>query len=74
VPGFLFQASINAKKEEDISKSIYDVSWKAQTRLCTRYRNLYAKGKSKQATITAIEGESSAFIWAIDKEVQQTIA
>jgi hypothetical protein len=61
------------KRQEGLSKSICDISWKAQTRLCTRYRRLYAKGKSKQATITAIARELSAFIWAIYKEVQQTI-
>jgi len=61
------------KRQEDLSKSICDISWKAQTRLCTRYRRLYAKGKSKQAAITAIARELSAFLWAIDKEVQQTI-
>ncbi len=58
------------KRQEDLSKSICDISWKAQTRLCTRYRHLYAKGKSKQAAITAIARELSAFIGAIDKEVQ----
>jgi transposase len=62
------------KRQEGLSKSICDISWKAQTRLCARYRRLYAKGKSKQATITAIARELSAFIWAIDKEVQQTVA
>jgi hypothetical protein len=29
------------------------------------------RGKSKQATITAVARELSAFIWAIDREVQQ---
>ena len=62
------------KRQEGLSKSICDISWKAQIRLCARYRHLYAKGKSKQAAITAIARELSAFIWAIDKEVQQTIA
>ena len=61
------------KRQEGLPKSICDISWKAQTRLCTRYRHLFAKGKSKQAAITAIARELSAFIWAIDKEVQQTI-
>jgi hypothetical protein len=29
------------------------------------------RGKSKQATITAVARELSAFVWAIDREVQQ---
>ena len=62
------------KRQEGLPKSICDISWKAQTRLCARYRRLYANGKSKQATITAIARELSAFIWAIDQEVQQTLA
>ena len=37
-------------------------------------RRLYAKGKSRQATITAIARELSGFIWAIDQEVQQEMA
>jgi len=62
------------KRQAGLSKSICDISWKAQTRLCARYRRLYAKGKSRQATITAIARELSGFIWAIDQEVQQAIA
>ncbi len=62
------------KRQEGLSKSICDISWKAQIRLCARYRHLYAKGKSKQAAITAIARELSGFIWEIDKEVQQTIS
>jgi len=60
------------KRQAGLPKSICDISWKAQTRLCTRYYRLFAKGKSKQAIITAIARELSAFIWAIDREVQQT--
>lgn len=61
------------KRQEGLPKSVCDISWKAQLRLCKRYRHPYAKGKSKQATITTIDRELSAFLWAIDKEVQQSI-
>ena len=60
------------KRQVGLSKSIQDISWKAQSRLCARYQRLFAKGKSKQTIITAIARELSAFIWAIDREVQQT--
>jgi hypothetical protein len=36
-----------------------------------RYWRLLARGKSRQTIITAIAIELSAFIWAIDREVQQ---
>ena len=62
------------KRQVGLSKSIQEISWKAQTRLCARYQRLFAKGKSKQTIITAIARELSAFIWAIDREVQQTMA
>ena len=59
------------KRQEQLPKSICDVSWKAQMRLHNRYWRLRMRGKSKQATITAVARELSAFIWAIDREVQQ---
>ena len=59
------------KRQVGLSKSIQQISWKAQTRLCTRYHRLFAKGKTKQTIITAIARELSAFIWAIDREVRQ---
>jgi len=61
------------KRQQGLPKSICDISWKAQLRLCKRYHHLYAKGKSKQAAVTAIARELSAFIWAIDRQIQQTI-
>ena len=62
------------KRQEGLPKSICDISWKAQTRLCARYWRFLMRGKSKQTTIIAIARELSAFIWAIDREVQQATA
>lgn len=59
------------KRQQGLPKSICDISWKAQMRLSTRYWRLLARGKSRQTVITAIARELSAFIWAIDREVQQ---
>ncbi|UCF82070.1 MAG: IS110 family transposase [Desulfobacteraceae bacterium] len=58
------------KRQQGLPKSICDISWKAQMRLCTRYWRLLMKGKAKQTIITAIARELGAFIWAIDKEVK----
>ena len=58
------------KRQQGLPKSVCDISWKAQTRLCARYRRLIARGKSKQTTVVAIARELSAFMWAIDKQVQ----
>ena len=59
------------KRQQGLPKSICEISWRAQMRLCTRYWRLLMKGKAKQTIITAIARELSAFIWAIDREGQR---
>src|SRR5512132_672519 len=44
--------------------AIQAISWKAQVRLCTRYRQLMAKGKNANQVVVAIARELSAFMWA----------
>ena len=41
------------------------IAWKAQTRLCQRYRHMMAKGKPRQVVVTAIARELAGFVWAI---------
>ena len=66
-------SNILLKRQKGLPKSVCDISWKAQTRLCARYRRLYARGKSRQTVVTAIARELSAFIWSIDKEIQLAV-
>jgi transposase len=58
------------KRQEGLSQPIRDIAWKAQVRLCGRFRKLMAKGKLKNKVVTAIARELSGFMWAIAKEVQ----
>lgn len=53
------------KRQEELPKEIVDISWKAQCRLCTRYRYLIAKGKKTNVAITAIARKIVGFSWAI---------
>ena len=46
-----------------------EIAWKAQMRLCGRFRTLTRKGKRSTIVATAIARELSAFIWAINREV-----
>src|SRR4249920_455219 len=46
-----------------------EIAWKAQIRLCGRFRTLTRKGKRPTIVVTAIARELSAFIWAINREV-----
>lgn len=45
-------------------QAIQDLAWKAQVRLCGRYRKLMARGKHRNKVITAIARELIAFLWA----------
>jgi transposase len=53
-------------------KSIQDISWKAQVRLCTRYRRLVSRGKHANVVTVAIARELAGFMWAIAREVPIT--
>jgi len=57
---------------EKVPKPIQDLSWKAQVRLCKRYRQLLARGKNANQVVVAIARELSAFMWAIAQEVSPT--
>jgi transposase len=53
-------------------KVIQDISWKAQVRLCKRYRRLIARGKHANQVVVAIARELVGFMWAIAKQVPVT--
>ena len=55
---------------EKVPKAIQDISWKAQVRLCKRYRRLVARGKQVNQVIVAIAREMAAFVWAIAREMK----
>lgn len=57
------------KRQEGLPRKIKEISWKAQLRLCERFKKLMARGKHRNRIITAIARELSGFIWAIAKEV-----
>lgn len=61
------------KRSYELPKSVRDIAWKAQLRLCDRFRRLRAKGKPTQVVNTAIARELIAFIWAISNEIQVNI-
>jgi transposase len=54
---------------EQLPKPSQDISWKAQVRLCTRFRRLLARGKHANQVVVAIARELAGFMWAIAKEV-----
>ena len=56
----------------DLPKAVRDIAWKAQVRLCARYRKLSAGGKKSTAVVVAIARELSGFVWAVSREVIPT--
>ncbi len=59
------------KRQERLPKTICEIAWKAQQRLCKRYRALSARGKHANTVTAAIAREIVAFMWAISKELQK---
>ena len=54
---------------EGLPKVVRDIAWKAQVRLCARYRRLSTGGKKLPVLIAAIAREMAAFLWAIGREI-----
>jgi transposase len=52
---------------EGVPKGVREIAWKAQIRLCARYRRLISAGKKKPIAVAAIAREMAAFLWAIGR-------
>ena len=51
-----------------------EIAWKAQTRLCGRFRTLIRHGKRPTIVVIAIARGLSAFLWAINREIAESLA
>ncbi len=56
-------------RNQKLPQAVQDIAWKAQLRLCNRFKRLRAKGKPTQVVTTAIARELIAFVWAINREI-----
>jgi transposase len=54
---------------EGLPVGVRTIAWKAQTRLCARFRRLIANGKTAPVVATAIARELAAFLWAIGHQI-----
>jgi transposase len=67
-------ARVGREKQPKVAaapRRVREIAWKAQTRLCGRFRTLLRKGKKPTVAATAIARELAAFVWAINREVMQ---
>ncbi len=56
------------KRVEHLPQEILDIGWKAQTRLCKRFRHLSRAGKPQPRVLAAIARELAGFIWDIARK------
>lgn len=69
---YRYPARVAMKKAEiviELPKPVRDIAWKAQTRLCDRFRRLTVRGKKPTVVATAVARELCGFIWAIGQQV-----
>ncbi len=57
-------------RQQSIAVSIRGIAWKAQVRLCGRYRRMLARGKKVPIVITAIAREFVGIMRAIARQVE----
>lgn len=59
-----------ARRQTGLSKNVCDVAWKAQLRLCGRFRRLAARRVPRNKVVVAVARELCGFVWAIARQVK----
>jgi len=59
-------------RQRNLPIEVCAIAWKAQLRLCARYRRLLMRGKQKPVVIIAIAREIAAFVWSIARQLSVT--
>jgi transposase len=59
-----------ARRQTTAPKAALDIAWKAQVRLCGRFRRLAARGVNRNKIVVAIARELVGFVWAIAQRVK----
>ena len=61
---------IIARRQTELPKTAIDIAWKAQLRLCARFRQLAARGVNRNKIVVAIARELAGFVWAIARQIK----
>lgn len=59
-----------ARRQDDLPEGVADIAWKAQVRLCSRFRRLAARGLNRNKVVVAIARELCGFVWAVGQQVK----
>lgn len=57
-------------RQEKLPQRVNQIAWKAQLRLCSRFRRLRARRMPSNKVVVAVARELVGFMWAIAKEVK----
>ena len=55
-------------RQQGQPKAVRDIAWRAQLRLCSRYRRLSARGMHPNKICVAIARELAAFVWDVARQ------
>lgn len=59
-----------ARRQTALPKAAIDIAWKAQLRLCARFRRLAARGVNRNKIVVAIARELAGFVWSIARQIK----
>jgi hypothetical protein len=54
-----------SRRQEGLPRAVKDLSWRAQQRLCRKYRRMRARGLHENKIMTAVAREICAFLWEL---------
>jgi transposase len=63
-------STLIARRQTEVPKVALDIAWKAQVRLCARFRRLAARRISRNKIVVAIARELAGFVWAIAQHIK----
>jgi transposase len=63
-------SALIARRQAEVPKAALDIAWKAQVRLCARFRRLAARRVNRNKIVVAIARELAGFVWAIAQQIK----
>jgi transposase len=63
-------SAVIARRQTGLPKAVIAIAWKAQLRLCARFRRLAARRLNRNKIVVAIARELAGFVWAIGQIVK----
>jgi transposase len=61
-------------RQEGLPTAVREAAWKAQLRLCRRYRKLANAGKPATVVTTAVARELAGFVWALARQAGNQVS